>query len=424
MPRSLHGRAVLILLMPVLTLQLIVSIAFIQRHYEGVTRQMAEGVAAEIALVAQTGADDRPEAARLARALGLGLLLPAPPAPAADGRPFYDLSGRALVAALHRHLPGFAGIDLSDRRVAAVWVASGDGLARIDFARDRVSASNPHQLLVLMLLFGALMTFISWLFLRNQLRPITRLSRAASEFGKGRTVPFHPSGAVEVRAAGAAFLEMRGRIERQVHSRNLMLSGISHDLRTPLTRLRLGLALIDDPEAGPLRRDIAEMEHMLDAFLDFARGDAGDAFAATDPLALVRQVIADAARAGQDVTLLPPDGPVPEVRLRPLGLRRALGNLIDNALRHGTRAEIGLTFARGALVIAVEDDGPGIPPEARDEAMRPFVRLDSARNQDRGAGVGLGLAIVADMARGHGGSLRLGRSERLGGLRAELVLPR
>jgi two-component system osmolarity sensor histidine kinase EnvZ len=202
-----------------------------------------------------------------------------------------------------------------------------------------------------------------------------------------------------------------------------MLAGISHDLRTPLTRLRLGLSLLDDPEAPDLVRDVDDMSHMVDAFLAFARGDAEDD-AATLPLPpLLEAVAADFRRAGHAVELaLPAQDPGP-VALRPMAIRRALENLLTNAFRHGTRARLSLLASDRTLRLAVEDDGPGIPPARRDEAVRPFTRLDDARTQGH-PGVGLGLAIVADIARAHGGQLRLTDSPDLGGLRAELVIAR
>jgi two-component system osmolarity sensor histidine kinase EnvZ len=217
---------------------------------------------------------------------------------------------------------------------------------------------------------------------------------------------------------------MRNRLERQTQSRTMMLSGVSHDLRTPLTRLRLGLSLLDEAEAAPLLRDVDDMQQLVDAFLDFARSDAADSLEPTIPSTLVEGVISDAARAGQSVTLAGIEGDQVAVGLRPLAMRRALENLIGNALRYGTKAEVGVSVTEKAVRFWVEDDGPGIPPDQYEAAISPFVRLDPARNQDKGSGVGLGLAIVADVARTHGGMLRLGRSERLGGLKAEIVLGR
>ena len=431
LPRGLYGRALLILILPIVTLQLVVSLAFLQRHFEGVTRQMTRNIAHEIAFIAQE-ADTVPDpgvaaaaAGRIGDALGITVILPArQESGAADSRVFYDLSGRAVITTLRETFPAIGVIDLYDLRRVRFTLATSHGPMEIGFDRSRVSASNPHQLLVLMVFAGLLMTLIAVLFLRNQLRPIRRLSRAAEAFGKGRVVPYKPSGATEVRSAGNAFLDMRARIERQIEQRTLLLSGVSHDLRTPLTRLKLGLAMLDEAEARPMMRDVDDMQRLLDDFLAFVRGDATEEEAERiDPLPLVRSVVEDARRSGQAVTLHAVEGAGAAV-LRAGAVRRALENLIGNATRYGTRAELSLAVLERAVRITVEDDGPGIPRERRDEAMRPFTRLDDARNQDRGTGTGLGLAIAADIARSHGGTLRLGESARLGGLKAELVLAR
>lgn len=443
-PRSLYGRAAMILLVPVVTIQLVVSVVFIQRHYEGITRQMTETLARELAyLVGRVDAAPdlgaaRAEVARLVGPLALEVRLPAA-AETGDRRAFWDLSGRIVARELRAQVPGVAAVDLlSDSRVVRIVVATPLGSMQITTLRRRVSASNPHQLLVLMVLASALMTLIAYVFLRNQLRPVKRLAEAADAFGKGRVLPYRPSGATEMRLAGTAFLDMRARIERQIEQRTLMLSGVSHDLRTPLTRLKLGLSMLEpDADTAALERDVADMERLLDAFLDFARGDALDDAAEVDAEALVRQAVADAVRGGGDVRLVAgagadaatdpgqgaAQGPL-LVHLRPAAVRRALDNLIGNALRYAGRAEVSLWIGETAVRITVEDDGPGIPEGQRDEAVKPFIRLDQARNQDRGPGVGLGLAIARDIARRHGGALRLGKSERLGGLKVELVLAR
>jgi two-component system osmolarity sensor histidine kinase EnvZ len=266
------------------------------------------------------------------------------------------------------------------------------------------------------------MTLIAFVYLRNQLRPITRLAHAAESFGRGQSVTYKPSGALEVRAAGRAFLNMRARIERHIEQRTMMLSGVRHDLRTPITRLRLGLSLLDQDDREPLERDVEEMQRLIDAFLDFARGDSQDGDAEpTDPIDLVNTIVDDAKRGGQAVRLVKSDGQG-QLPLRPKALRRALENLIGNAVRYGTTCQVSVALTERSLRISVEDDGPGIPADARDRALRPFVRLDPARNQDRGSGVGLGLAISADIAKAHGGVLRLGESASLGGLKAEIII--
>jgi two-component system osmolarity sensor histidine kinase EnvZ len=292
------------------------------------------------------------------------------------------------------------------------------------FDRGRVSASNPHQLLVLMVFTGFLMTLIAFVFLRNQLRPIKRLADVSEAFGKGRIEDYRPAGATEVRAAGRAFLDMRARIDRQIEQRTMMLSGVSHDLRTPLTRLKLGLALLEDQdEAEALMRDVGDMEILLDEFLAFARDDSLDDLVSCDPAELVQTVTAKFTNSGQRVTLgaIVGEG---VAMLRPVAVGRALENLIGNAVRYGTNCRVSLEIRERVLLMAVEDDGPGIPADQIEDALKPFVRLDAARNQDRGSGVGLGLSIASDIARRHGGALELGKSADLGGLRAVLVLAR
>ena len=427
LPRGLYGRAALILIVPIVAIQLVVSVVFLQRHFDGVTRQMTGNLERELRLVADLVDDPAaaPGAAQqLAAALGLRLDLP-PARPPVSERLFYDLSGRVMAEVLAEALPGLLAVDLSDTREVTLWLRTGAGPVQIGFERRRVSASNPHQLLVLMVVTGLVMTVVAILFMRNQLRPIRRLARAAEAFGTGRTEPYKPSGATEVRAAGRAFLDMRARIERQIEQRTMMLSGVSHDLRTPLTRLKLALAMQDEgPETAAMLRDVAEMEQLIDAFLDFARGSAAEPEPEeVDPCALVAGLVEKARRVGQEVELGDCGGRG-TARLRPLSVTRAVENLVGNALRYGRRARVSVALTADRVRIAVEDDGPGIPPDRREEAMRPFIRLDAARNQDRGSGAGLGLAIAADVARSHGGALVLADSADLGGLRAELILAR
>ncbi|TNF12990.1 MAG: HAMP domain-containing protein [Rhodobacteraceae bacterium] len=428
MPRSLYGRAALILVLPVVTLQLVVTVIFIQRHFEGVTEQLTRSARDEIRLIADQAAGLDPEAAmaameRLARPLDYRLAWRAPEDPG-DRRRWFDLSGLVVIRELRRGLPMLQAVALPNDRDTLVYLSLPQGDLELRFKRESVSASNPHQLILNMIIFSLIMTPIAYIYLRNQLRPITRLAGAAEAFGRGRVVPYSPGGAVEVRAAGHAFLDMRARLERHNEQRTLMLSGISHDLRTPLTRLKLGLAMLDEDEVADLQRDITDMERMLDEFLAFVR-DTAEATEAepTDPVALVRQVVEDAQRTARPVTLVTCEG-AGEVALRPMAIRRAVENLIENAVRYGGTCEVGVTLTDKALRIRVEDDGPGIPEDMRAAAIRAFVRLDKSRNQSHAPGVGLGLAIATDIARAHGGVLRLGESERLGGLRADIVIAR
>jgi len=430
LPKGIYGRAALILLVPIITLQVVVSVVFIQRHYEDVTRLMTRSLVFDLRLM-QSEATNAPDmataqarVAELGRKLDFEVALPAPPAPAEDLRRFYDLSGRVVLEVLRAQLMGTDRIDLiSGRFRVGVWMTTAHGELWVGLSRSRVAASNPHQFLVLMLFVGLVMTIVAFIFLRNQMRPIKRLAAAAEAFGKGQRVPYRLAGAAEVRSAGMAFLEMRARIERQIEQRTMMLSGVSHDLRTPLTRMKLALAMIEDREAVALLRDVEEMEHLLDEFLAFARDDSLDDPVEMDPQEIVNAALAKFGRCGAALSAGPVEG-AGRVTLRPVAVGRALDNLIGNALRYGKHATLGLRVTDRSVQFTVEDDGPGIPETQREEALKPFARLDQARNQDKGSGVGLGLAIANDIARSHGGRLSLSSSERLGGLRVDLTLPR
>ena len=432
MPRSLFGRAALILVVPVVTVQLVVSVVFIQRHFDGVTRQLSRGVMLETQVVlraveaAGSLEEAQARAALMAQDLSMRLTLPADGLPeGGDRRAVWDLSGREVGTVLHEGLAQLRLVDLqSNAREVRLWLTTRFGAMQVVVSRSRLTASNPHQLLVVTALAGVLMTAVAYVFLRNQLSPITRLAAAAEAFGRGQMLPYRPRGALEVRAAGSAFLDMRARIERQTQSRTLLLSGVSHDLRAPLTRLKLGLAFLpEDADTAALQRDVSDMERLVDEFLAFVRGDATEETEEADPAALVAEVVVRAQRGGLAVTQGVCSG-AGRVRMRPQAIARALDNLVGNAVRYGTRAEVSFALTDRALRLSVEDDGPGIPKDRREEAMLPFTRLDAARNPNQGGGVGLGLSIAADIARSHGGTLRLGESEALGGLRADLVLGR
>jgi two-component system osmolarity sensor histidine kinase EnvZ len=291
--------------------------------------------------------------------------------------------------------------------------------------RDRVTVSSPDIFIVWMVGSALILTAVAVLFLRNQVRPIERLARASEAFGKGRSVPdFKPYGATEVRRAAQAFLTMRERIERHVTQRTEMLAGVSHDLRTPLTRIKLTLALMSDSDdVKALKADVADMERMLDEYLDFARGEGGEKAEMGDLGVIVRDAASAAARARsagpERLAIDVPGGTVLTVKRN--ALKRCVTNLIDNALKYGKTVSVSLHRDERLVHILVDDDGPGIPEDRREEAFRPFHRLDEGRNLQSG-GVGLGLAIARDIARGHGGDVVLGTSPK-GGLRAVVRLP-
>lgn len=432
MPRGLYWRAALILFVPVVTIILVVSVLFIQRHYEGVTRQMtasfartAEHIRTEIAAAPDPAAAEA-RARALSRAFDIGLTLRPAPAPVlhADPIAYYDLNRRIALGQLQSLLDGveFVGVISGE-----VWLrlTSDAGIIEMRFPLDLVAARNPHQLLVAMVFSGFLMSLIAFLFLKNQMRPISRLAVAAEAFGRGQIVPYHVAGATEVRAAGHAFLQMRRRIEHFIEQRTLMLSGVSHDLRTPLTRMKLGLSMLDhEPEARALLADVRQMEALIDRFLEFARADVAEEARPVDLRALVAGMV---AQAGPEVQPGAGTGGAPLVMMLRADLfTRALDNVLANALRYATRAEVRIVIGAATVSVIIEDDGPGIARRQRAEAVKPFVRLDAARNvSGAGAGAGLGLAIVADALRNHGGRTRLeeGRTPGLSGLEVHLILP-
>lgn len=434
-PRGLYGRAAMILLVPVIVIQLTVVVAFSQRYFNDITQQLMAGIISETALyiVAVDELDAtqaRAVIADLDARFGVQSQWVSPEELSPPKRAFLDFSGRVVERELRAAFPNIESIwfDETPARIAFT-LPTREGLLVLSWPRARGTARNPHQLLVLTMFTGVVIALISIVFLRNQLRPIRRLARAAEAFGRGEILPYRLAGASEVRSAGAAFLNMRTRIERQIEQRTMMLSGVSHDLRTPLTRMRLALSMMEPDtaatgeELAALRTDLDEMEVMLNTFLDFASHDAVEISENVDLVALVRGACDNARRAGGDVTLTDVPAEPLEMALRPQAISRSLDNLLVNAKRYATKAHVSVVIHERSVVIAVEDDGPGIAPTDRERAMSPFERLDDARNQNRGSGVGLGLAIAVDVARKHGGSLRLDDSAQLGGLRASLVLP-
>lgn len=435
MPKSLFQRALIILVLPIVLLQVIVALVFIQRHYDGVTAQMATSIAYELnyAISRVEGTADPVEARELllemSGPLGLqmGLAEGEEVAPAAI-RSRLDVTGSVIAETLEAEVHRPIAMDLVRLpKYVDARIATSRGVLRVLIPRRRVNAANPHLMLVWMTASAVLLTSIAIVFLRNQVRPIRELARAATAFGRGRSPRFRPSGAEEVRRAGAAFLDMRTRIERHVEARTRMLSGVSHDLKTPLTRMKLALAVADETEeTRELTRDVDEMDHMLAGFLAFARGEGGEESAPASPVDLAEEVAADARRRGGRVSVFAlVDTPRrPEVEMRRGSIKRALTNLVENAVIYGGKVEISVRLNRRIVEFAVEDDGNGIAEDRREEALKPFTRLDDARNQDAATGTGLGLSIAADIARSHGGTLVLEDSKRMGGLRAVLTIPR
>ncbi|WP_019014566.1 ATP-binding protein [Elioraea tepidiphila] len=438
LPRSLFGRSVLIIVMPLILLQAVALQIFYGTHWEVVSRRLAAAVAGDVALATDLlrrhpGAEEEQWLARqmlgrteLAIRFAEGEILPAEPPDVIEGPAETELR-----AALAERLPFPFRIDWSGRaeREVQIRVQLPGGVLHVEAPAKRLFTGTV-TVFVLWLIGSALILFaIAAVFMRNQVKPVRRLAQAADAFGKGRDVgPIKPEGADEVRQAATAFNLMQARLRRFLAQRTEMLAGVSHDLRTPLTRMRLALTMLgarnpaEAEEVAAIGEDIAEMERMIEGYLAFARGEGTEQAQPTDLALLLTEAAEKARAAGAEVSLQTPATLV--LPLRPDAMRRCLGNLLDNARRHAAHvwlaAERVMRGGGEAVQITVDDDGPGIPAARREEAFRPFVRLDAGHGG--GSHTGLGLTIARDIVRAHGGEIALEDSPR-GGLRARIRLP-
>ena len=429
LPRTMFGRSLLIVVVPLVLLQAIATWIFYDRHWAAVSWRLSAGVAADIALLIETmqGAGSETTAVRsLERAAALtDLDVKVTPGERLSARP---ASGRTLLEdQLTQAMRGRVNLPFDietpgDPYAIRINIQLPRAVLSVNVPRDRLYSSTTYIFVMWMVGSSLVLLAVATIFLRNQVKSLRRLAAAAEGFGKGRPVPFFKiEGAVEVRQAAIAFMKMRDRIQRQVRQRTQMLAGVSHDLRTPLTRMKLALELLrDDPAVAELKSDVAEMERMVHGYLDFARGEGTEAPVETDISLLLEDIAAAMRREGTPLSVAAPSEYV--MLVRPNALRRCLGNLIDNARRHGSHVRLTGVAVGDGIDILVDDDGPGIRPADRDRAFRAFIRLDPSRNPSTG-GVGLGLTIARDVARSHGGDVTLETSPQ-GGLRARVHLPR
>ncbi|MCZ8148234.1 MAG: ATP-binding protein [Roseomonas sp.] len=440
MPRGLLGRSLLIILLPLLILQGVALQIFYGSHLDVISRRLAAAVAGELGFVIELlqrdpSAEHRAWVFRevawrfnMAMAFEQGATLgPLPERPAS--MPLLPLEGD-LASAMNSAVGRPFDADwTSDPRSVIIRIQLPDGVLHVESPRKRLFTATLYLFMIWLVGSAVLLFLIAALFMKNQVRAIRRLAGAAEAFGLGRDIgPMKPEGASEVRQAAQAFNRMQERIRRFVAQRTEMLAGISHDLRTPLTRMRLGLAMLPHaPEAeadvAAITQDVEEMERMVAAYLAFARGEGGEQPRQADLTEIVRDVAQKARRDGAEVAVEAPAALL--LPLRPDALRRCLVNLLDNARKHARRIAVGVAevprevLAPGAsggwAQVTVDDDGPGIPVAQREEAFRPFATLSSG-------GTGLGLAIARDIVRAHGGDIVLEDSP-LGGLRAKIRLP-
>jgi two-component system osmolarity sensor histidine kinase EnvZ len=429
MPKGLYARSLIIIITPVVLLQAVVAFVFMERHFQIVTARLTAAVVADIAAiidVIETYPQDADfkEITRIARErMGLNIaILPPGELPPAGPKPFFDQLDRTFSREITRQIGKPFWIDTVGRsNLVEIRIMLDDNVLRVFARRSQTYASNSLIFISWMVGTSVVLLAIAIIFLRNQIRPILQLASAVDAFGKGRSVPdFRPRGAREVRRATVAFHEMRTRVERQIEQRTAMLAGVSHDLRTILTRFRLQLALLgDSPDIEALKKDVDDMNRMLEGYLAFARGDAGEEAADTDIDVLLREIGRELKVSGHELRISFSGEPV--VKVRPQAFKRCLVNLVKNACRHGATVTVEGVHEGGQLTITVDDDGPGVPVEEREAIFRPFYRLDAARNLDE-SGTGLGLSIARDVARSHGGDITLDTSP-LGGLRVTVTIP-
>lgn len=428
LPHSLFGRSVLIIVMPLVLLQLVSAYVFYQSHWQKVSERLARGLAGDVLAIVELLQQYPSREARIATlnlaaaAFALdsrfreGEILANVPEPEGTG------IDEDFVLALKDSLgkPFKVDSESSDREVT-VTIQLADGVLEIVASRKRLFSSTIYVFVIWMVGTAMILFGVAAIFMRNQVRPIRRLAAAANNFGKGRDSPtFKPEGATEVRLAASAFISMRDRIKRQISQRTDMLSGVSHDLRTPLTRMKLQLEMLGHAKGiDYLKSDVAEMERMLDAYLAFARGEGDEQPAPTNVSNMLDEVVEQARRKGAAIDLHTEGDIV--VPVRPNAFKRCVTNLVENADRYGKHVSVRAGRRGETVEIVVDDDGPGIPEDMREEAFRPFYRIENSRNPETG-GVGLGLTIARDVIRSHGGDIVLGESPA-GGLRARVVLP-
>ena len=435
-PRSLFGRSIMILMTPIVFVQIVVGAYFVDRLFHDVTIQLTTSFATDIRYVVSqielSGRDGhevgsleevtrRFDISTIRAAHGNGC-------PDIDLRGATDLTGFHVINVLKQEVPEARSVDLqSNNKHVVLCVNTLAGPFEIVFLRQLVSARNPHQLLVAMVLAAVLSTAIAIVFLRNQILPISGLASAAEAFGMGQSVKFVPRGALEVRSAGNAFLTMRDRIASHVKQRTLILSKVSHDLRTPLTRMRLSLSFLPDgEEVRQVYRDVDEMEHIIDEFLAFSSDIADEKVTVISATELAESIVGNRRRSGDRIRLnLPADRSDKGIFLgRKTALTRAVDNLLSNACRFGDTIYLTVALDENQVRFIVEDDGPGIPAEQKRSVFVAFLRLETAEGEASGTNVGLGLTIAKDIAENHGGTVLLDNSKDLGGLKAEIVLPR
>lgn len=430
MPKRLYARSLIIIIAPMVLLQSVIAYVFMERHWQMVTERLSTAVVHDISaiidIIETYPQDDKYETiTRIAQQrMGLNIsILPPDPLPPPGPKPFFAILDYFLSEEITRQINRPFWIDtVGDSDLVEIRIRLDNSVLRVFAMRSQAYASNTGIFLSWMIGTALVLLIIAIFFLRNQIKPIQQLAAAADSFGRGRPLPqgFEPRGAEEVRRAGTAFLRMRQRIERQIEQRTMMLSGVSHDLRTILTRFKLQLALAGEQfDTASLEQDVSDMQNMLEGYLAFARGEGPEESGDLDLSILMEKLSAD-AKLRKRGFLYEING-TPYVQLKPKAFSRLVGNLVSNGFRYAKNVVVSIFHKNNELTIIIDDDGPGIPANMREEVFKPFFRLDQARNQDA-SGTGLGLSIAQDIARSHGGNITLADSPT-GGLRVIVEIP-
>lgn len=431
LPQTLFGRALLIIVTPLILMQAISTFVFFDRHWDTMTRRLAHTLAGDIAFIVDS-------LTPLPKQLDLNQiflkaddilhirLTYSPEEILVKKKPFqqWDRVRKSLRDALKERVRRPFSIDtMKKERRIEIKVQLPQGLLNVNVHEKRLYSSTPYIFLMWMIGSSLVLFAIAIIFMRNQIRPIRRLAIAARSFGMGRgSSEIKPSGAKEVRQATQAFRQMRERISRQFAQRTEMLAGVSHDLRTPLTRMKLQIEMLErTPETRELQDDIQEMERMIDGYLTFARGEGSESLSKINLASLIEEIISTERRDGSLINFVKKSKTIKSVTLRPHAIKRAITNLIINSKKYAEIVKVEFEYNSEHAIITIDDNGPGIKPEHRDDVFKAFFRLDPSRNTDTG-GTGLGLTIAKDIIQSHGGDLLLSEAS-LGGLRATITLP-
>ena len=426
-PNSLYTRSLIIIIAPIVVLQAILTFVFLERHWQLVTKKLSSSVVSEIGMIIKMQKETDQETI------------------SSYAKEFYDISinyysnqeipldnnipktivERTLVREIGERLDTKTWVqDFPEEKKVKVIIPLGSSIIEFLIPRRNVYATNSHIFLVWMVISSILILSIAILFLRQQIKPIEKLAKAAESFGMGKKIEnFKPSGASEVRKAADAYIKMQERIEKFIEQRTLMLAGVSHDLRTPLTRIKLQLEMLSkNRENEELLKDVDEMQYMLETYLDFSQTVSSEESSLVNINKLIEEVIETSKDENNFIIFKPLKKNEINHKCKYIALKRCIINIINNAKAYGDKIIIKLSESDNKININIEDNGPGISKKDYQKALKPFQRLDSSRNQNI-AGSGLGLSISQDIIKTLDGNLNLSKSE-MGGLKVEINLPK